>query len=174
MKSLRGFMKTAVLGSAIAVLCLAGFASDKLSENAKMYQADLEAMKGQEYTKILAKLAEWKFELVDAWMTETSASNDFAKHNKGKVKFSKKEIAEIFTPAGKFKIAVYGLMIGTDSATMGTVDGAGMSFAKDATVNLEIFTVVRVVFKEDKLTSIRTWPKLESSAITGGTWKLRH
>jgi len=174
MKNSRGIMKAAVIGSAVAILCLAGFASDKISDNAKTYQAGLEAMKGQEYPKILAKLADWKFELVDAWMTETPASQDFAKHNGGKVKFSKKEIAEIFSPAGNFKVAVYGLLLGTDSATMGTIDGGGMSFAKDATVNLQIYTVIRVVFKEDKLISVRTWPKLESSNITGGTWHLRH
>jgi hypothetical protein len=29
------------------------------------------------------------------------------------------------------------------------------------------------VFKEDKLISVRTWPKLESSDIAGGTWYIR-
>jgi hypothetical protein len=167
-------MKAAVLGSAVVILFLAGFASDKISDDAKIYQADLEAMKGKEYPKILDKLAEWKFELVDAWMTDSSTSKDLNLHNRGKTKFSKKEIAEIFSPAGKFKIAVYGLLVGTDSASLGTINRDGMSDAKDAMVSLQIYTVVRIVFRDDKLISVRTWPKLESSAIAGGTWYIRH
>jgi hypothetical protein len=173
MKSLARIMKAAVLGSVIAALCLAGFASDKVADNAKMYQAGLEAMKGQEYPKILAKLAEWKFELGNEWMMETPASKDFAEHNRGKTKFSKKEIAEIFDQAGKYKIEVYGLLVGTDSVTMGTINSAGMSAGMDNTVNLKSYTVIRVVFNEDKLANVRTWPKLESSTITGGSWRIR-
>lgn len=173
MKRSGGIMNAAVLGLVIVTLCLTGLASDKASDNAKMYQAGLEAMKGQEYPKILAKLAEWKFELGDDWMTETSASNDFAQHNRGKTKFSKKEIAEIFGQAGKYKIEVYGLLVGTDSATMGTINSAGMSAGMDNTVNLKTYTVIRVVFNEDKLTNVRTWPKLESSTIAGGSWRIR-
>ena len=173
MKSLGGIMKAAVLGSAIAALCLAGFASDKVSDNAKMYQAEIEAMKGQEYPKILSKLADWKFELVDAWITEAPTSKDFASHNRGKAKFSKKEIAKIFSPAGKFKIGVYRLLVGNDSVTVGTITYSGTSNAKDATVDQQIFTIIRVVFKEDKLIDVRIWPRLESSNITGGTWRIR-
>ena len=120
-------MKAAVLGSVIVALSLAGLAADKVSDNAKMYQADLEAMKGQESSKILAKLAEWKFELADDWMTETPASKDLAKHNTGKTMFSEKEIAGIFG----------------------------------------------LVFNEDKLINVRTWPKLESSNAVGGSWRIR-
>jgi len=173
MKSLVKIMKGAVLGSLIAALCLPGFASDKISDNAKMYQTNLEAMKGQESPKILAKLAEWKFEIRNDWMTETSASKDFAEHNKGRTKFSKKEIAEIFNPAGQYKITVYSLLAGTESATMGTINYDGTSKGKDTTVNLQIYTVIRVVFYGDKLINVRTWPKLESSDIVGGTRRIR-
>jgi hypothetical protein len=174
MNSSRGFWGVVLLGVSVAILFLAGFASDKISDNARAYQAEMVALKGQETSKILDKLASWKFELVDAWITETPALTDFKKHNRGKTKFTKQEIAEIFDPAGKFKVAVYGIQVATNSATQGTVDQFGMSYQKDATVDLQVFTVIRLVFKDEKLIDARTWAKMESSAIAGGTWYLRH
>jgi hypothetical protein len=56
---------------------------------------------------------------------------------------------------------------------MGTINSAGMSAGMDNTVNLKSYTVIRVVFNEDKLANVRTWPKLESSTITGGSWRIR-
>ncbi|MGD0782852.1 MAG: hypothetical protein ABSA30_08350 [Candidatus Aminicenantales bacterium] len=173
MKNPGGIMTAAVLGSALSVFCLAGIAGDKISDNAKMYQADLEAMKGQESPKILAKLAEWKFELTGRWMTENPASKDFGEHNQGKTKFSKKEAAEIFAQAGKYTIAIYSQEVGTDSATVGTINFDGTSKGMDSTINLTIYTVIRAVFNEDKLISVRTWPKLESSNYVGGNRWIR-
>ena len=44
---------------------------------------------------------------------------------------------------------------------------------KDATVDLQVYTVVRIVFKDEKLTNVRIWPKLELSGVSGGTWLIR-
>jgi hypothetical protein len=169
----RGYSLLAVLAAAVSVLFLAGLASDKISDDATAYQNELEAMKGQEPRAVLNKLVSWKFDPMVAWMADTPESKDFKKFNKGKTKFSKKELAEIFNPAGNFKIAVYGLLVGTDSATTGSVDQFGMGSMKDASHNLQIFTVIRIVFRDEKLISVRTWPKMESSEVAGGTWRLR-
>lgn len=163
----------AVLAAAVLTLVLAGLASDKISDDAKVFQTELEAMKGQEPQKVLNKLAAWKFEAMAAWMADTPESKDFKKFNKGKTKFSKKEIAEIFNPLGKFKIAVYGIQVATDSATSGSVDQFGMTSSKDAAHSLQIFTVVRIVFRDDQLVDVRTWPKIENSEIAGGAWRIR-
>ncbi len=169
----RGYSLLAVLAAAVSVLFLAGFASDKISDDATAYQNELEAMKGQEPRAVLNKLVSWKFEPMVAWMADTPESKDFKKFNKGKTKFSKKELAEIFNPAGNFKIAVYGLLVGTDSATSGSVDQFGMTSSKDASHSLQIFTVVRIVFRDDQLVDVRTWPKIENSEIAGGAWRIR-
>jgi hypothetical protein len=169
----RSYFGLAVLAVSVSALFLAGFASDKISDDAKIIQTELEAMKGQEPRPILDKLTAWKFEPMVAWMADSPETKDFKKFNKGKTKFSKKELAEIFNPAGKFKIAVYGLLVGTDSATSGSVDQFGMGSMKDASHNLQIYTVIRIVFRDEKLISIRTWPKMENSEIAGGTWRLR-
>lgn len=166
----RFFLLVLVLAAAVFA---AGFGADKISDEAKAFQAGLEAMKGQEPPKILDQLAAWKFELMDAWMADGPASADFKMHNKGKTKFDKKETAALFAAAGKYKFAIYGIQVAADSATMGTIDEAGMSYQKDATVNLQVFTVVRITFRDDKLIDVRTWPRLQSSSIAGGTWYLR-
>lgn len=168
-----GFAGMAVLIASASFLVPADFASDKISDDAKVYQSELETMKGQEPRKVLDRLAAWKFEPMVAWMADTPESKDFKKLNKGKTKFTKTEIVEIFDPPGKFKIAVYGILVGTESATTGTVDEFGRGSMKDATHTLQIYTAVRIVFRDDKLISVRTWPKMESSEIAGGTWRLR-
>lgn len=171
--SLRNLTGAAVLAAVVSPFCLGGSAADKVSDNAKAFQAELEAMKGQSPRAILDKLQAWKFEPMSAWMTEDPASTDFKTKNRGKTKFTKKEIAEIFGQAGSYKIAVYGLLVGTESATMGEVDGMGRTVMKDASVSVQIYTAIRLVFRDEKLVSVRTWPKMERSAVTGGTRLIR-
>lgn len=166
-------LRVAVAAALVCVAAAGSAAGDKTTDAAKACQAELAAMMGEAPPKILDKIAAWKFELIDAWMADDPASLDFQKHNKGKTKFSKKEIAELLGPPGKYKFALYGLQVAADSATMGTIDQMGMSFQKDSTVNLEVFTVVRITFRDDKLVDVRTWPKLQSSSVAGGTWYMR-
>lgn len=169
----KGLLSFAILAASVSLLSPAGPAPDKISDDAKIFQAELEAMKGQEPRKVLDKLAAWKFEAMVAWMADTPESKDFKKFSKGKTKFTKKEIAEIFDPPGKFKIAVYGVLVGTESATTGTVDEFGRGSMKDASHTLQIYTAIRIVFRDDRLISVRTWPRMESSEVAGGTWRLR-
>ena len=169
----KNLLSFAVLAATVSLLFPAAPAPDKISDDAKIYQAELEAMMGQEPRKVLDKLAAWKFEAMVAWMADTPESKDFKKFNKGKTKFTKKEIAEIFNPLGKFKIAVYGALVGTESATTGTVDEFGRGSMKDASHTLQIYTAIRIVFRDERLISVRTWPRMESSEVAGGTWRLR-
>ncbi len=170
-----GFAGLAVLAASASLLFSfsAGPPPDKISDDAKVYQSEIEAMKGQAPRKVLDKLAAWKFEPMVAWMSDTPESKDFKTFNKGKTKFTKKEIAEIFNPLGKFKIAVYGILVGTESATTGTIDELGRGVMKDASHSVRIYTAIRIVFRDDQLISVRTWPKMENSEIAGGTWRLR-
>lgn len=169
-----GIKKAGALFLAVAVVCLAGVASDKATDDAKAYQAELETMKGQAPANIIMKLGEWKFEVSDAWRADNPTAKDISQHNRGKVKFSKQEIKDVFGEPGHYKVALYAKVVGTSSATMGSIDGMGMSVHKDGTVELKVLTVIRLVFKEDKLTDVRTWPKIDSSALSGGnSWRVQ-
>ena len=171
--SMRGFPVAAVLVAIVSALCLGGSPEDQVAADVKALQAELEAMKGQEPKGVLDKLASWKFELLAAWKTDDPASSDFKKLNKGKTRFTKKELAELLGPAGTYKIATYGLLIGTETATTGTIDELGRGVDKDAAYTVRIYTAIRVTFRDDKLIDVRSWPKVDSSQVSGGTWLQR-
>ena len=171
--SMRGFPVATVLVAIVSALCLGGSPQEKVAADVKAYQAELEAMKGQAPKGILDKLASWKFELLAAWKTDNPASPDFKKLNKGKTRFIKKEISELLGPAGTYKIATYGLLIGTETATTGTIDELGRGVDKDASYTVRIYTAIRITFRDDKLIDVRSWPKVDSSQVSGGTWRQR-
>ena len=156
----------------IALPAVAG-AQDKIAENARAFQTELEGMKGRPVADVLNKFEGWKFEPLAAWITKDPASKDFKRYNTGKTKFTKQEIAAIFQPAGEYKIAVYGLLVGTETATSGGIDEFGRGVDKDAAYLLQIYTAVRVVFLDGNLLDVRTWPKIESSEVSGGKWRIR-
>lgn len=162
-----------ILVAIVSLAGLGGSPADKISDDAKVFQAELEAMKGQAPKPVLDKFAGWKFEPMSAWMTEGPASKDFKANNIGKAKFTKKEIAAIFDQPGQYKIAVYGILVGTETATTGEVDELGRTVMKDASLRVNIYTAVRVVFRDERLISVRTWPKMESSSVSGGTRQIR-
>lgn len=148
-------------------------AQDKIAANAKAFQTEIEAMKGRPVADVLNKFEGWKFEPLAAWITKDPASKDFKRYNTGKTKFSKKEIEAVFQKPGEYKIAVYGLLVGTESATTGSIDEFGRGVDKDAAYLLQIYTAVRVVFLDGSLVDVRTWPKVESSEVSGGKWRIR-
>ncbi len=96
--NMRGLSGVAILAAIVLAPGLGGSSEDKISENAKAFQAEIETMTGQPPQKVLDKLLSWKFELMSAWKTEDPASPDFKKLNKGKTRFTKKEIAELLVP----------------------------------------------------------------------------
>lgn len=171
--NMRGLSAVAILAAIVLTPGPGVSSEDKISENAKAFQAEIETMTGQPPQKVLDKLLSWKFELMGAWKTENPDTPDFRKLNKGKTRFTKKEIAELLVPGPTYKVAFYGLLVGTDSATTGTIDELGRGVDKDASYTVRIFTVIRIVFRDDKLIQVRAWPKVDSSQVTGGTWRDR-
>jgi hypothetical protein len=174
MKCSSGIRKAGVATLAMAALCLAGLAAaDKVVDKAKAYQAELETMMGQAPMTLITKIEGWQFLRSDAWKEDSPTAKVIGKHRMGKVKFSKQEIKDIFADPGQYKIAVYSKIVGTSEATRGTISDIGLSNNKDATVSLQIFTVIRMVFKNEKLVDVRTWPKIEGSTVSGGnSWSV--
>jgi hypothetical protein len=160
--------KAGFVAVAIAALALAGLAADKVTDAAKAYQSELETMMSQAPMTLIAKIEGWQFVRSDAWKEDNPTAKVIGKHRMGKAKFSKREIKDIFAEPGQYKIALYSKLVGTSSATRGTIDEMGLSNSKDATVTLKVFTVIRMVFKNEKLVDVRTWPKLEGSTMSGG------
>jgi hypothetical protein len=140
----------------------------KPKEQAKVYEAALQGAMGQPFGKVVSMIEDWKFQALDAWEAVDPAAKEVARHNRNKVRFSKKEIAGIFGPGGAFRVVVYNKLVGTDSTTIGGVDASGMGAGKDLTVSLEKYTVIRTVFKDNILVLFKVWPVMEQSAMAGG------
>lgn len=173
MRLLRVIPRIIALGLMIVVLSLGLDSSDKAKDDAKAYQAALEAMQGQDFWQITAKLKEWKFEPLDTWMAENPTPKEIGKHNRTKVKFSKQEVKDIFGPGGKFKVLIYNKLVGTSVSHFGEINDMGMSTTKDTELNLAQYTVIRVVLKDDKMVHFKVWPKIDQSGFSGGTWLRR-
>jgi hypothetical protein len=165
--------RTGLMALTMAVLCAAAAGADKVIEAAKAYQAELETMIGQAPMTLVDKIEGWQFLRSDAWKEDSPSAKAIGKHRMGKVKFSKQELKDVFGGPGQYKVAVYSKLVGTSSATRGTISEIGLSNNKDATITLKVFTVIRMVFKDEKLVNVRTWPKVEGSSMSGGnSWSV--
>ncbi|HDT12990.1 MAG TPA: hypothetical protein ENO03_01395 [Candidatus Aminicenantes bacterium] len=162
------FAAAAVTGLMLAAALAAASAGQKPKAQAKIYEESLQGLTGQPFGKVIAAIEDWDFDCLDAWEAVDPSPKEVTGHNRSKIKFSKKEIAEIFGPGGTFRVVVYNKLIGTDATTMGTVDSMGMASSKDATFTIEKYTVIRAVFKDDALILYRVWPVLEQSEMAGG------
>jgi len=140
----------------------------KPKEQAKVYDAALLGMAGQPFGKVIAAIEDWDFECLDAWEAVDPTPKGVAGHNRKKIKFSKKEIEEVFGPGGAFRVVVYSKLVGKDATTMGTVDAMGMTGGKDATFNIEKYTVIRAVFKDNTLLLSKVWPVVDQAGMSGG------
>ncbi len=140
----------------------------KPKELARQYDEALQGMMGAPFEKVLAAIEDWEFECLDAWEAKDPTPQDVGKHNRNKIKFSKKEIPAIFGGAGTYRVVIYDKLVGTDSTAIGEVNSAGMSTGKDLTLRLEKYTVIRAVFKDNVLILAKVWPVMDQSGVSGG------
>ncbi len=147
--------------------------SKKPKELAKMYEEGLQGMMGQTFGKTLSLIDDWEFKALDAWEAESPTAKEVTKHNRSRIKFSKKEIQQIFGTGGMFRVVVYNKLVEKDGTKLGAIDGMGMTASKDVSFEIERYSVIRVVFRDDVLIDFRVWPLLDQSAMSGGTFLRR-
>ena len=159
---------TLIAGLVVFGTIMAAGEPQKPKELARQYDEALQGMVGQPFGKVIAAIEDWDFECLDAWEAKDPTPQDVAKHNRNKIKFSKKEIPAIFGGAGTYRVVIYNKLVGTDSTAIGEVNSAGRSAGKDLTLRLEKYTVIRAVFKDNILILSRVWPILDQSGVSGG------
>jgi len=157
-----------ITGLAIIGTLMAAGEPQKPKEQARQYDEALQGMVGQPFGKIISAIEDWDFECLDAWEAKDPTHQDVAKHNRNKIKFSKKEIPAIFGGAGTYRVVIYDKLVGTDSTAIGEVNSAGRSAGKDLTLRVEKYTVIRAVFKDNVLILARVWPVMDQSGVSGG------
>jgi hypothetical protein len=159
----------ALAAAAVLLLGLPLSASDRAKDQAKVYESELAPMMGLPYYKVAEKLEGWKFEALEIWQLQDPTAKEVGKHNRSKVKFSKKEIEQVFGPPGYYKVVVYNKLLSTDTTTIGEVNEMGMGVLKDTKITLAEYAVVRAVFRDDKMIVFKVWPKLDQSNFSSGT-----
>ncbi len=160
--------KRVLPAAAVLILALTLSAADKAKDQAKVYESELAPMIGQPLSKVVDKLEGWEFEALEVWQLENPTPKEVGKHNRSKVKFSKKDIERVFGTPGYYKVVVYNKLMSTDSTTMGEVDGMGRGIGKDLTITVAKYAVIRAVFRDERMIEFRVWPSLEQSAFSGG------
>lgn len=162
----------------IAALAVSGALSapgdpQKPKEQAKVYEEALRGAMGQPFGQVISMIEDWKFQCLEAWEGKDPTAKEVAQHNRNKIKFSKKEIAEVFGPGGAFRVVVYNKLVRTEATSIGEVDSSGMGAGKDLTITLEKYTVIRAVFKDNTLVLFKVWPIMEQSGLSGGMFLRR-
>jgi hypothetical protein len=165
--------RIAAVAAAIMLLTVAAVAQEagkplKPKEQAKIYEKTLQEMIGQSLNTVVEAVEGWKFQALAAWEAVDPTAKDVAGHDRNKIKFSKKEYAEIFGGGGAFKVVVYTKLVKTETTTMGSVDGMGMSGGKDTTLTVQKYAVIRAVFKDNALLVFRVWPTMDQGGVAGG------
>jgi hypothetical protein len=140
----------------------------KPKDAAKFYEATLQGMMGQPFGKVISTIEDWKFQALVAWEAVDPTDKEVASHDRNKIKFSKKEVTEIFGPGGAFKVVVYNKLVATETTMVGSVDSMGMGAGKDATLNVDKFAVIRAVFKDNVLFVFKVWPTMDQAGMSGG------
>jgi hypothetical protein len=165
--------RAAAVAAALALLAGAAWSQEadkplKPKEQAKIYEKTLQEMMGKSLNSVVETIEGWKFQALAAWEAVDPTRKDVASHDRNKIKFSKKEYAQIFGPGGAFKVVVYTKLVKTETTTMGTIDSSGMSGGKDTTLTVQKFAVIRAVFKDDMLVVFRVWPTMDQGGVAGG------
>lgn len=136
-------------------------------KQAIMYQNNLEMMLGKEKEEVFTMIKDWDFEGSDYWQAENPDADTINKHNRPVSGFSKDEIQEIFSSRGKYNIMLFRKKIGTDSASTGQIDSFGRSLTKDTGYDVELFALIRTVFRDSELVNYKVWHSVSSTQISG-------
>jgi hypothetical protein len=141
---------------------------------AKNYQTKLDLMQGQKSAAVLSAVAgEWKFELVNSWEGADPAPERIGRIAGRAIKLSDQEYKQVFSDPGLFKVMVFSKIVGTAEGTRGQMDGAGFNIYKDSTYQVEKFSVIRLIFRDDALVQSRVWPGLEQSRFVEAATVIR-
>ncbi len=141
------------------------------AKQAKIYRNNLETMLDKDFKEVNKIIKAWNFRVLDFWEAENPDADIIKEHNRPRCGFSKSEIQEIFALKGKYTVRLSSRKISTDAATTGRIGSYGLGIGKDSEYTSENYTLIRTVFRDDKLVNYRVWPSVSSSSISG--WKGR-
>jgi len=160
------------MGKKVIIVLLAfGVASGCMmspeARQAKVYRTKLEAMLGKDQKEVTRMIREWEFDVLDTWEAEDPDRETIRSHQRPTVGFTEAEEESLFSSGGKYRVILFTKKVRTDSATLGSIDSLGRSFAMDTGYTTERFTIIRTVFRDGVLVNVRVWADVSQTSISG-------
>jgi len=143
-------------------------------KQARVYETQLLSLQQEPEGKVLPLVEkEWKFELLRVENIKEFSTPKIRKILPRGIRFSEEEIKTIFSEPGKYKVLVYIKEIGASAATTGEITDLGLSATKDTAYTVRHYSLIRLVFKEEKLIHSRVWPRIDSSQLAEGVIRIK-
>jgi hypothetical protein len=137
------------------------------AKQAKIYRDNLDTLLGKDFEEVNQMIKDWDFEVLDSWEADNPDAEIIKEHNRPRCGFSKSEIQEIFASKGKYTVMLQMKKISTDTATTGRIGSYGLGVGKDSEHTSENYTLIRTVYRNDKLANYRVWGSVSSSSLSG-------
>lgn len=144
------------------------------TKQARVYEAKLLSLQNEPEDQVLPLVEkEWKFELLRVEkISELSSEKIKALLPRG-IRFSDEEIRTIFADPGTYKFLVYIKELGLSAATTGEITDLGLTAIKDTAYTVRHYSLIRLVFKDNKLVHSRVWPRIDSSQLSEGVIRIK-
>ena len=143
-------------------------------KQARVYETELLSLQHEPEGKVLPLVEkEWQFELLRVENIKEFSTPKIRELLPQGIRFSDEEIKTIFSEPGKYKVLVYIKEIGASAATTGEITDLGLSATKDTAYTVRHYSLIRLVFKEEKLIHSRVWPRIDSSQLAEGVIRIK-
>lgn len=161
-------MKAKIVGTALVVLML--FACATKGAKAKFYEEELDIrlLRNSHYKEVTDLFGTWEFGVLDTWEAANPTEKDIARLDNRKMgAFSEREKQNVFKEPGSYNVIFLSKLEKKESASLGEISGMGLSTRKDNVVDIEKYTLIRVVFRDKRLVQYKVWPNITRSSVTG-------
>ena len=151
----------------VACVCLACAAK---GAKAKFYEEelDIQLLRNSDYKEVTDIFRAWEFGVLDTWEAANPSAQDIARlDNRRMGAFSEREKQNVFKEPGSYNVVFLSKLEKKESASLGEISGMGLSTRKDNIVDIEKYTLIRIVFRDERLVQYKIWPNITSSSITG-------
>jgi hypothetical protein len=159
-------MKSKVFRLAV-LACFFICCASQRAKQVKMYQSTLEAMIGKKSNEVATTIKNWEFDLLDLWEEENPDAAKVKEHKRPVVDFSESEIKQIFSTEGEYRVMVHSKKMETQEATLGSIDQYGRGNIKDTGLAADRYCLIRTVFKDGVLMSVRVWGNVHQTHVSG-------
>ena len=165
--NMEGEMKIKILGLIIFVLINIGCMVNPELRKVKIYRSILESMIGRESLDVETTIQGWDFKLFNTWSEENPDADIINKHKRTFASFTKNEIPEIFASKGKYRVMFLMKKIQTESASIGEISEVGTTIMMDSRVTADRYTLIRIVFKDERLVHCKIWSDISGGRLSG-------